>query len=296
MHPQFICLGAQKAGTDWVYDQFESHKDYWMPPVKEIAFFDAAYGQLRYDRAQRQLNWKLRDHGLGKADYTYDLAFLIRMLNGRPKPHKYDFEAYFSLFENKPGLVGDCTPGYCRLTREMAAQMYEQMPGTMFLLMVRDPAERVWSQTTMHVREKRSTDEILSDFQAFKDFVRRQDVVALSFLSKTIETWRSVDNDGRFKVFQFDNLKVDAEAYRRSVAEHVGADPDGFAIAANFNKKANHSHRKTVIPPHFRVWLGQYLHDEFAALEQLIGGHATRWRENNDAILKEAGADATAAE
>jgi hypothetical protein len=38
--PDFLCVGAQKAGTSWLYRQLEPHPDFWMPPVKELHYFD----------------------------------------------------------------------------------------------------------------------------------------------------------------------------------------------------------------------------------------------------------------
>ena len=45
--PDFICVGAQKAGTRWLYDQLAFHPEFWMPPVKELHFFDGARPGLR---------------------------------------------------------------------------------------------------------------------------------------------------------------------------------------------------------------------------------------------------------
>src|SRR5262245_10957802 len=38
--PDFLCVGAQKGGTTWLYWQLDSHPDFWMPPVKELHYFD----------------------------------------------------------------------------------------------------------------------------------------------------------------------------------------------------------------------------------------------------------------
>ena len=38
--PDFLCVGAQKGGTTWLYQQLDSHPDFWMPPVKELHYFD----------------------------------------------------------------------------------------------------------------------------------------------------------------------------------------------------------------------------------------------------------------
>ena len=41
--PKFLCIGAQKAGTSWLYAQLQSHPEVWMPPVKELQFFNHLY-------------------------------------------------------------------------------------------------------------------------------------------------------------------------------------------------------------------------------------------------------------
>src|SRR5437762_2155968 len=38
--PDFLCIGAQKAGTTWLYQQLESHPDFWMPPFKELHYLN----------------------------------------------------------------------------------------------------------------------------------------------------------------------------------------------------------------------------------------------------------------
>ena len=38
--PDFLCVGAQKAGTSWLYRQVEAHSDFWMPPMKELHYLD----------------------------------------------------------------------------------------------------------------------------------------------------------------------------------------------------------------------------------------------------------------
>src|SRR2546423_15293863 len=38
--PDFLCIGAQRAGTGWLYEQLRNHPDFWMPPMKELHYFD----------------------------------------------------------------------------------------------------------------------------------------------------------------------------------------------------------------------------------------------------------------
>jgi hypothetical protein len=40
MYPNFLGIGAQKSGTTWLHDNLARHPQVWLPPVKEIHYFD----------------------------------------------------------------------------------------------------------------------------------------------------------------------------------------------------------------------------------------------------------------
>jgi hypothetical protein len=40
MLPHFLGIGAQKAGTTWLYEMLHAHPGVWLPPVKELHYFD----------------------------------------------------------------------------------------------------------------------------------------------------------------------------------------------------------------------------------------------------------------
>src|SRR3954454_14322487 len=52
--PDFLCVGAQKAGTGWLYEQLRFHPDFWMPPVKELHYFDRSWRSPRVSPAEKQ--------------------------------------------------------------------------------------------------------------------------------------------------------------------------------------------------------------------------------------------------
>jgi hypothetical protein len=284
--PHFICIGAQKAGTDWIYDQFAAHRDFWMPPIKEVTFFDSGFRQSKRRLAERKLGWMTVRHGRGEANYLHEIDFLLKMLHGRARPGSLDFGAYFALFEGRPGLSGDCTPEYALLGRKVVAAIYDQMPETRFLYTIRDPIDRLWSQALMHQRlDWGGGLRPVDSFEGFQAFAMRDGVQQRSLQSQTIRRWREIDaGAGRFAVFQFDELRDDAASFRRKVAEHVGADPDGFDITPGHNRKAAQPGKKPM-PDAWRTWLAPHFAKEYRRLERLIGGHTTDWRMRNDAVL-----------
>ncbi len=96
--PDFLCVGAQKGGTSWLYRQLESHPDFWMPPVKELHYLNSL------NRTRRFHPPRCRDQR--------DASFLDSMKNLSALSH-IDLENYGRLFEHKGSLIsGDISPAY----------------------------------------------------------------------------------------------------------------------------------------------------------------------------------------
>jgi len=94
--PDFFCVGVHKGGTTWLYQQLDSHPDFWMPPIKELHYFD------QLSRVSRSSSPRCRDER--------DVRFLenIKSLSAKPS---IDFEHYARLFEPKESLLsGDISP------------------------------------------------------------------------------------------------------------------------------------------------------------------------------------------
>ena len=51
--PDFICIGMQKAGTRWLYQQLRGHPEFWMPPIKELNFFNGNLEKTRKSATYR---------------------------------------------------------------------------------------------------------------------------------------------------------------------------------------------------------------------------------------------------
>ncbi|QTN38479.1 sulfotransferase [Cryomorphaceae bacterium] len=53
--PDFLCIGAQKSGTTWLQDCLIHHPDIFLPPEKEVHFFDWKYYRS-YDWYQKKFS------------------------------------------------------------------------------------------------------------------------------------------------------------------------------------------------------------------------------------------------
>src|SRR5216110_527965 len=138
--PDFICVGPQKTGTGWLYQQLAGHPDFWMPPIKELHYFDQL-GRPALANPARP-----RDER--------DLRFLKSLKSVSAGPH-IDLENYARLFELKGSLLsGDISPGYSTLSDKIIQRVVGYFPKLKVIFLARDPVERAWSHLSMEVRSR----------------------------------------------------------------------------------------------------------------------------------------------
>lgn len=157
--PDFLCIGAQKAGTTWLDAQLRHHPNLWLPPAKELHYFDRgtpAYVSMLLDAdpAKRMLvlnrfKFALRDvalRAMRPADCLYTMGWYGRFLF-LPRSDRW----YASLFA--PGAqqrAGEVTPAYALLPEPEVRRIHGQMPGVKCIYLLRNPVERAWSEAAMH--------------------------------------------------------------------------------------------------------------------------------------------------
>ena len=271
--PDFICIGAQKAGTGWLYDQLREHPDFWMPPLKELHYFDRAGRSAREVRSGAvdriaQARQSARDER--------DLHFLAVMEHLRSKPG-IDLAGYAELFAAKEALLsGDITPGYSTLDQQLIRQITERFPKTKIIFFARDPVERAWSQLSMWVRHGvllRS--DISSD--TITEQLRRPELTARSFPSQIVAHWRQFVRPHLFRIFFFDDLKRDAGSARKDVLAFLGGDarkPSG-RLSAGYNPKG--IKEKLPMTEELRQILAAFFREEVKACAEQLDGPARDW-------------------
>lgn len=64
--PDFVCIGAQKAGTAWLYKNLQAHPDIFMSTKKELHYFDRNF----YSKLRSYSNWFLLGADKVKGEIT----------------------------------------------------------------------------------------------------------------------------------------------------------------------------------------------------------------------------------
>ena len=280
--PDFICFGAQKGGTRWLFDQLDAHPGFWMPPIKELHYFNSPASRrhiaeklARKSEDLEDFNRKRRHRQLRPLTKR-DLRFVNLFLKLAEQP--MNANKYARLFRGKGDLLsGDITPGYSALDEKRIGMMVDRFPDARYLFIARDPVRRFWSQIGMHIHKKRLTGKLTA--RQVKALLGRKNYRTRSYQAGTVELWRRMVPADRFRLYFFDDLVADPTDLRRRMLTFIGADPDAESqgLSADFNRKKGKS--SLPMPDNVRAVLAECLADELRACARTLGGPAERWPE-----------------
>ncbi len=127
--PDFLCIGQHKAGTGWLYDMLQFEPDFWMPPVKELHFFNNKFFAERKKKIYHGTRmgdfekWnKFRERNYKRPLDARDAAFFEHAITY--KGEKASIDWYKKLFAPKEDLFsGDITPAYSTLRSGVIASI-----------------------------------------------------------------------------------------------------------------------------------------------------------------------------
>ena len=192
-------IGAQKAGTSWLYHQFRDHTQIYVPPFKELHFFDTVIEQ-KYRTAYLIKNTKvLSDWWHGRknrlnivSNDSNDFGPLIEYLDlcTRDNVYETDYLDFLAKKLNGESVVADMTPDYSTLSPNIFKRMFAAHANIRFVFIMRDPIYRAWSQLNM--LSKLKGDATIKDQKNFLYFSRTPGVAQCSNYERTIRNLESV--------------------------------------------------------------------------------------------------------
>lgn len=261
--PDFLCVGAQKAGTSWLYQQLEPHPDFWMPPVKELHYLD------RLNRARRLDPPRSKDE--------CDSCFLESMKNLSAQSY-IDLQNYGELFRHKGALLsGDISPAYSTLSDEVIERVVNYFPNMKVIFLARDPVERAWSQLSMGVRLGMINKFDVTDPEEVVYNLLNPGVLIRSHPSKIVARWKRYVRPENFKVYFFDDLKEKPVQLRRSILRFLGGDPDKPSGRLKPRDNNDAGREKLRFTAKVRDRMAQFFEHELKACAVELGGRAKSW-------------------
>jgi hypothetical protein len=156
--PDFLCIGVHKAGTTWLHQNLRRHPHIWLPPIKELQYFNHLYipghqdwtDRYRLRHAARALRRYFNSVPEEKWDSHY-ISRTAEIIAGQLSDSWYG--SIFTL-ANIDQVCGEIAPGYSLLPRLGIEHILRLAPGVKIVLALRDPIERNWSHIRMLLQEK----------------------------------------------------------------------------------------------------------------------------------------------
>jgi hypothetical protein len=275
MYPDFICIGAPKAGTTWLFDNLKRHPQVWLPPVKGVQFFSGRANHKRFKKLWREYGSYLRPHSLDEALW-YCRYFLWPLLNDR---------WYASLFpQSRNRITGEIAPAYTACDKKTVERVHRLMPNANIIFLMRNPVDRAWSHALLgfvtnrkqrleNIDEKELIDSLGGDLSTLK-----------SSYVRTLHNWRAYFDEKQLLIRFFEEIADHPFTLLEDVCKFLG-----IRYQHNwFERSAVRNIFKgpgSEMPKNIEIFLTERYINDLQQLSEEFNSYATNWLEKAEKVL-----------
>lgn len=279
--PDFIGIGAQKAGTSWLRANLARHSKIWMPPLAELHYFDRTLeyppfppddaGERLRDPAQLSASLHRFRNSMAKLDVAESSWWAIHEFLDR------NDDWYRLLFSLAPRdcVVGEITPRYAICREQEIEQMSKLAPDTKLLFILRNPVDRFWSQCKM----RRASGDLSSTDSAAMQFFESSNGRSRGEYTSTIARFCKYYDPSQMLIVFHDAIAREPHVVLEGVYRFLGL-PNQVADGAVIAEPVNQAADRRAIPESLRVRIGAAYRNEMETLAEVFGGYASAWLED----------------
>jgi hypothetical protein len=204
--PDFVVVGAPKAGTTWLYHNLAANPGVFLPPIKEPRYYGAEPGE--------------RVTFSGPGDDVWMRNFVRSA------------EQYGGLFAGagEDQMAGEASSDYLYRSAVAAPRIREEIPEARIVVLLRDPAHRAHSNWLHHVRDGRETlpfgdaigaepERIRSGWAWWWHYVER------GFYARQLAPFFDNFPEDQILIALYEELQRDPPALITRVCSFLGVDP-----------------------------------------------------------------------
>ncbi|MDB9526430.1 sulfotransferase [Oscillatoria sp. CS-180] len=202
--PNFLIIGAQKAGTTALARHMSRHPQIFVSEIKEPGFFDFEGESPKFAGPR-------------------DLELYSHIIT--------DFKAYQQLFSNVSDevAIGEATTWYLYSTKA-PERIYHYLPNVKLIVILRDPVERAYSAFMHAIRDERET---ISDFELALQ--REEERCAnnweylwrytqMGFYSVQLERYFNLFGQDQIRIYLYEDLKNETSKLLSNICEFLEVD------------------------------------------------------------------------
>ncbi len=273
--PDFLVIGAQRAGTTWLHRVLSQHPALWVSPVKELHYFDkpATLRTVMNRRERRRVGLS----GLMSLDPWY-----MRYWFGTRSDEWY--ARLFHRAQTRGLIAGEVTPAYATLNEDVFRRIHRMNSEIKLAFVMRDPVERVWSAVCNaykkgkgRARETLRAEEVLS-------WMREPRRASRSAYMDTIERIEAIFPKRKLHYCFFDDLRDQPESFAREMFSFLGVDPNRVEDI-ELPQAVNAAAGNRPVPPALALEMAKDYLPMVGELCRRFGDTPERWRARYEKML-----------
>ncbi len=290
--PDFLGIGAQKAGTSWLAENLAKHPEIWIPPFHEIHYFDEIeaspgleFPEL-FDRKHPHANTRFvriselleRPEAMADGETAkWCLQWLFQ---------KRTDEWYLSLFDypHHARIAGEITPEYSLLTERTVSAIRSMNPRMKIIFAIRNPLYRCWSHVAMVFHRFMQVSLADAPEEDVVSFIRGGNVVIRNDYVGIAARWKRIFGEDQLFMFSYEQIARDPHALILDVCTFLGVSAFPDALAGGLGGKVNVG-TYTDFPLKYKRLIAELTIDYTRNCAETFGGDCVAWLEEAEAVL-----------
>jgi hypothetical protein len=272
-----------RSGSTWLHRNLRAHPSLWLPPVKELHYFDFQMREPRLNRfSKAHLKRRLRSYRHPRAWrpelLRWDLHYFLRN-----RGHDW----YRSLFRPAPyQIAGEITPRYSILDGGAIRAVSELFPELKLIFVMRNPIERSWSQVAKGALDERGPAARELRIEELVRRLRSQGVRRRSDYPAILRHWTAQFAPSRIFVAFFEEIESSPRTLLERLFDFLGVESPGedYFRAQRVTGRSNPT-PSFPMPGEIHRILAEDYRDLLEELHRRFGGHASAWYREALAVL-----------
>lgn len=241
--PHFLGIGAQKCATSWLWVNLRHHPEIWMPPVKELHFFDHLYAEANRrwttKHIEKAVLQSLKWHA--NHDELNDLRF-FRYMSDLATEELFT-EAWYERAFDRPAakgkVLGDITPEYCTIPDEGVKYVRSYLGQDLKIIMlIRDPIDRALSQVRMNA-SRRGIKLSPTEPKGWNRIVSEPSILNRGDYRHSVSTWEDHFPAENILYLPYGRVREEPNELMAEVGEFLGLRPFEYEGLKNVVHKTN---------------------------------------------------------
>jgi hypothetical protein len=276
--PSFLGIGAPRAGTTWLYSVLRLQNGVWMPPIKELHYFDSIDPHLSFNRKTHLLVYRL--YRFGFIRFAHYILYFISEIAKLPllnkHPYKIDvqfdraffslgsdilwYNSLFNMKESQGCVTGEFTPDYALINKDVATLLSSSNTDLKIIMMFRDPVERTWSNAVFYVTRKLKLKPESLSIDDWLSYCFRKECLERSNYIKMYNMISSVVQTNRLFIGYYDEIIENPELLIGNILSFLGVNSSSNIECAQLKQSINASAKIHMpnIPDEVRLKLMNY--------------------------------------